>query len=291
MKSRKIRTTLFVIMFSLLSVSLPYTPACVAGQNDKPEPMASMEEARAAQQALDRFVQAYESGNTTVIRSMIDPGMIGYQQFLDGIRRDTASMKQLRIHLFDTRVIAGPDVTVVHTQWEKRFLSATDLSPGLLRGSSTFLLHKTAGGWKFAALAGDNLLSSSSGTLAKLTFTPTVLSYSSLPAGAASAPPPMSGFNIAVEDPNLIGKGSITVEFRSSQGDVENFSLSETSPGRFTRNTLNIEQSAVGAAPLTNGRLVIDSSPLPATVTMRYIDRNPGNGQPARNITASITVQ
>lgn len=292
MKPEKLSTPLLALVFSFLALLLSSEPATAAGQTDPaPKPMASMEDAREAQLALDRFIQAYESGNTTVIRSMLDPAMIGYQQFIDGIRRDISAMKQLRIHLYDTRIIAGPDVTVVHTQWEKRFLAANDLSPGLLRGSSTFLLHKTSGGWKFAALAGDNLLSSSNGTLAKLTFTPSQLSYSSLPSSAAAAPPPMSGFTIAVEDPNLIGIGSISVEFRTSQGDVETFSLTETSPGRFSRSTLNIEQNAVGAAPSTNGRLIIDSSPLPATVTMRYLDRNPGNGQPARNLSASITIQ
>lgn len=291
MKADTLCKTLLAVIISWLTLSLSCGIALAAEQNSNPQSLASLEDARAAQQALDRFFRAYETGNTGAIRNMIDPSMIGYQQFLDGIRRDMTSMKQLRIHLYDTRVIAGPDVTVIHTKWEKRFLSATDLSPGTLRGSSTFLLHKMAGGWKFAALAGDNLLSSSSGALAKLTFTPTQLSYSSLPAAIVAAPPPMSGFNIVVEDPDLIGSGSITVEFRTSQGDLENFTLSETSPGRFSRSTLNIEQNVVGAAATTNGRLIIDSSPLPCTVTMRYVDRNPGNGQPARNLSASITIQ
>ena len=101
----------------------------------------------------------------------------------------------------------------------------------------------------------------------------------------------MTGFTIEVADPDLAGRGSINVDFRTSQGDAETFTLTETSPGRFTRNALNIEQNGSGAPPSVNGRLVIDPSPLPATVTMRYIDRNPGNGQPARTLSKSITVQ
>lgn len=285
------------VSFYLLMVAtlLPWhsdsTAAEQAADTTAKPAMADMEEARAARQALDRFINAYQNGNVGEIRSMLDPSMIGYQQFVDGVQRDMSVLKQIRIHLYDTQVLAGPDVTVVHTRWEKRFLSVTNMEPGFHRGFSSFLLHRTTTGWKLAALAGDNMVVSTGGTLARLTFQPGTIAFSSLPVAAAAAPPPMSGFTIEVADPDLIGRGSINVDFRTSQGDNETFPLTETSPGRFSRNTLNIEQSVVGAGPTVNGRLVIESSPLPATVTLRYVDQNPGNGQPPRVLSTSITIQ
>ncbi len=61
--------------------------------------LAGMEEARAARQALDRFINAYQNGNVGEIRSMLDPSMIGYQQFVDGVQRDMSVLKQIRVHL------------------------------------------------------------------------------------------------------------------------------------------------------------------------------------------------
>ncbi len=285
-----------LLIYALVAAALlPWCGYSIAAEQatdgtTKPS-LAGMEEARAARQALDRFVNAYQNGNAGEIRAMLDPSMIGYQQFIDGVQRNMSMQKQIRIHFYDTQVIAGPDVTVVHTRWEKRFLSVTNMEPGLHRGFSSFLLHRTTTGWKLAALAGDNMVVSTGGTLARLTFQPSTIAFSSLPVAVVAAPPPMSGFTIEVADPDLIGRGSINVDFRTSQGDNETFALTETSPGRFVRNTLNIEQSVVGAGPTVNGRLVIDSSPLPATVTMRYIDQNPGNGQPPRALSTSITIQ
>ena len=292
MKTQAINPIVFAALLATAG-ALPWQGAIAAedASASTPAAPASMEEARAARQALDRFLAAYQNGNLSEIRSMLDPSMIGYQQFVDGVQRDISTLKQIRIHLYDTQVIAGPDVTVVHTRWEKRFLSVTNMEPGMHSGSASFLLHRTVTGWKLAALAGDNLLVSTGGTLAKLTFQPSQIAYTSLPVSAVGAPAPLSGVTIEVADPDLIGRGSINVDFRTSQGDAETFALTETSPGHFTRNTLNIEQNSSGAPPSVNGRLVIDPSPLPATVTMRYVDRNPGNGQPARTVSVSITIQ
>lgn len=285
-----------VLVYALVVAALlPWCGYSIAAEQaadgaTKPS-LAGMEEARAARQALDRFVNAYQNGNAGEIRAMLDPSMIGYQQFIDGVQRNMSMQKQIRIHLYDTQVIAGPDVTVVNTRWEKRFLSVSNMEPGLHRGFSSFLLHRTKAGWKLAALAGDVMLVSTGGTLARLTFQPSPIAFSSLPVALAAAPPPMPGFTIEVADPDLLGQGTINVAFETSQGDNETFALTETSPGHFVRTTLNIEQSVVGAGPTVNGRLVIDSSPLPATVTMRYVDQNPGNGQPPRVLSTSITIQ
>lgn len=257
-----------------------------------PQPLADQRKAEQAQEALAQFLRAYEQGNLSQIRSMLDPSMIGYQRLLDGIQRDSHAYKQIRIHLSNTQVLAGPDVTVIQTHWEKRFLSATDLRPGLHSGESQFLLHQAASGWKIADMAGDAILASDSGSLAQLTFTPAALAYASLPVGATAPPPPMGGFLIEVLDPDLAGRGSLSIEFRSSQGDRENFLLTETSAGRFARTTLSIEQDPTGAATVVgDGRLFISSSPLPALVTMSYTDRNPGNGMPPRTLSRSIRVQ
>lgn len=279
----------------LLTLFLTMTMGLVHAQQGglaAPQPLASQEQAQQAQQALSEFLRAYEQGNLSKMRSMLDPSMIGYQKLLDGIQRDINAYKQIRIHLSNTQVLAGPDVTVIQTHWEKRFLSTTNLQPGLHSGNSQFLMHQVASGWKIADMAGDEVLASASGTLAQLTFTPFVISYASLPVGAVAAPPPMTGFLIEVQDPDLAGRGSLNIEFRSSQGDRETFVLTEISAGRFSRTTLNIEQDPTGAAAVIgDGRLHISATPLPATVTMTYTDQNPGNNMPARSLSRSIRIQ
>ncbi len=267
------------------------SPEGAMGQTEL-QPLADVEEANRAKQALLGFIRAYELGDVAQIRGMLDNSMIGYQAFIDGVRKDFAAYRQIRIHFIDTRVLAGPDVTVISTKWEKRYLSSADLQPGKQSGESTFLLHNTPGGWKVAALAGDNVVASLGGTLARggmlgqVTFTPAIfagLNYSGIIPTSAE-----------VYDLDLSGSGSINVQFVTGQNDSETFTLPEVSPGRFVSTTLNIEGNVAGAPIIQgDGVLRIDTTAggLPTTVTMRYTDQNPGHFLPQRTITSTMQIQ
>lgn len=288
---------LLSLLFSLGLVSQPgLTQEVMAMEQDpaKLQPLADPEQAREAQQAFEKFIRAYETGNMPLIRQMMDPSLIGYQRVLDGIQRDMTAYKQIRIHLKDTKVLAGPDVTVIQTRWEKRFLSVTNFQPGLHQGEAMFLMHKALDGWKIAAMGGDNLVAGVMGTLAQLSLTPSVF-----PGLGYNGPIP---YNVEVRDSDMTGKGSLSVVFstRQSSGQVdrETFTLPEVSPGRFFSSSLNINGfwTPVGAvcAPVQgdNNLEVCDyAANLPATITMRYVDRNPGNGMPARTLTRTVRVQ
>ncbi len=224
-------------------------------QDNKPIeiPVADLAEANKAQQALEDFIRAYEAGNIGLIRSKLDPGMIGYQRFIDGMVQDTNQLKQIRLHLLDTQTMAGPDVAIIQTSWEKRFLS-TGLSPGLYTGKSQFLLHRGKDGWRVAAVGGDDPFSSQSGVLAQLALT-----NASLPLAPA--------VSVEVIDPDLAGKGSISVQLSYGASTIL-VVLTESTPGRF-----GTTQS------VTSG-----------TVTMRYMDGNPGGGRPPSLLTRSIVI-
>lgn len=230
--------------------------ATASAQGNKPveAPVADLAEAGKAQQALEEFIRAYEGGNIGLIRSRLDPGMIGYQRFIDGMVQDSNRLKQIRLHLLDTQTMAGPDVAIIQTSWEKRFLSATTLSPDINSGRSQFLLHRGKDGWRVAAVGGDNPFSSQSGVLAQL-----VLTDMGLPLAPA--------VRIGVVDPDLAGKGSTSVQLSYGASSIL-VVLMESTPGRF------------GATQaVTSG-----------TVTLRYMDGNPGGGPPPSLLTRSIVV-
>jgi len=219
-------------------------------------------EAQKARQALDEFIRAYETGNIGLLRNMLDPGMIGYQRFIDGMVQDSNRLKQIRLHLLDTQTMAGTDVALVQARWEKRFLSVTGLRPGIFSGQSQFLMHRSAAGWRVAAVAGDNPFSSQSGVLAQLTLTPV-----SLPDNVA--------VTMQIIDPDMAGSGLLTAQLThvhvvTTLVTTSQVTLPETTPGRFQL-----------MAPFVVG---------PGTVTLRYLDSNPGDGRPPSLLTRTIRV-
>jgi hypothetical protein len=229
-----------------------------------------------AANAFSEFVHAYELGNTALIRSKMDPSMLGYLHFIEGVVQDTNRFKQIQLTLKDMQIQCGPDVTVIQTAWEKRFLDVTTFTPGLFTGRATILMHRDNGGWKFAAVSGDNPFSSQSGSLAQLSFGP-ALSIAGL--GAA---PTQLALTIEVVDNDLAGKGSIQVQIVTNQGDAENVDLTEVSPGRFSRSSYFF---AGGAAVPGDGVLQVGAG---AVLTLRYVDQNPGNNRPAVLLTRSL---
>lgn len=232
-------------------------PGVAAAQDARPVevPVAELAEAAKVQQALEEFIRAYETGNVGLLRSRLDPTMIGYQRFIDGVIQDGSRLRQIRLHLLDSQSLVGPDVAMVQTRWEKRFLSATDLRPGLYTGTSQFLLHRGKDGWRVAAVGGDNPFASQSGVLGRLLLTNV---------GTPSVP----AVSVEVIDPDIAGLGAIVVQL-ALRDTVIPLTLTETTPGRYVQ-------------PFAHAA----SGP----VTLRYMDANPGGGRPPSLLTHSIVL-
>lgn len=248
--------------------------------------VAGFEDMKAARGALDELIRAYETGDIGLIQSRLDPAMIGYQRFIDGMRRDATGLKQIRLHLFEANVTAGPDVTMIEADWEKRFFGVADFTPGMFRGRSTFLMHRAKEGWRLAAVSGDNPFSSEAGALATLTIMTSALPLASL----APCPGGVVPLGIDLVDPDLAGLASVTVDLATSQGDRESIVLTAVSPGRFRRPTLPVCQEFI--LPVPGSSIVeINAAAVPATLTFRYIDANPGANRPPATLMRSVTIR
>lgn len=275
----------FVIALLLLAAVTAPAGAQAPASEQKPQ-VAGFEDMKSARAALDEIIRAYETGDIGLIQARLDPAMIGYQRFVDGMRRDTANLKQTRLHLFEANVTAGPDVAMIQAAWEKRFFGVADFTPGLFTGRSTFLMHRAKDGWRLAAVSGDNPFSSESGVLATLTVMPGNLPLASLmPCGGGLVP-----VSIDLVDPDLAGLQSVTVEAVTNQGEREGVVLTAVSPGRFRRATMPICQEAI--TPIRgNGTIEINNTAVPATLTFRYTDVNPGANRPPATLVRTVVVR
>ena len=222
---------------------------------------------------LMEFVRAYESGSVATLQRRLDPSMLGYQRFLDGLIQDFNRQKQIRLFIKDTQVQCGSDLASVQFTWEKRYLDVGSFAPGFLTGRGITLLHRGSNTWRIAGFAGDNPFSSLAGTLGQLTFGP-AFSLTSV-----SAIPTSVSVTVQVVDSDLAGLGSLTVQIVTTLGDAETVVLPETSPGRFMRNSLML---ATGAVARGNGILEVANG---VQLTLRYLDQNPGNNLPATMLT------
>lgn len=238
---------------------------------------ASFEQMQQARESFEAFVRAYETGDVLLIQRRLDPAMVGYQQFLDGVRSDVNALRQIRMQLLDTQIAAGPDVAVIQTAWEKRALNAATFQPLLLSGRSQILMHRGNDGWRLAAITGDNLFASNAGTVAasnagtvaQLNVAPATFGAGNLPLDAIVNVP----VQVQVIDPDLAGRPSVTVQVRSSQGDVETVTLPATGPGTFGVTTLRVRRN--GKTPIGPGNGVIEFTLVPTTLTITFVDPLP----------------
>ena len=250
-----------------------------------PAQIADLSEASKAQQALQELIRAYEAGNSNFIQSKIDPTMLGYQRFLDGVRQDVSALRQIRVQLINTQVVVGPDVAVIQADWEKRFLFAANFAPGIFSGHSIFLLHRGKAGWQVAAFSGDNLFASQSGVLGQINVIPGVISFAAIAPCTTSCFVTTVPVQIEVIDPDLAGQSSLNVTLATSQGDRETVTLAATTPGRFVATTLRMSR-----APVSPGDGVIQVT-APTTLFIRYLDNNPGNNRPPSMLTRVVQIR
>ncbi|OFZ30693.1 MAG: hypothetical protein A2622_13570 [Bdellovibrionales bacterium RIFCSPHIGHO2_01_FULL_40_29] len=129
--------------------------------DSKPSKVGTPLDAKKASAALNELFRAYESGNITTAREFLDSKMIGFQKMLDGMTAESNTCKQIRIHLLDTQIQAGPDIVTIQSKWEKRCLQLPNFSPKLYTGHSTFLMQRSGTGWNLSGISGSNPLQNS----------------------------------------------------------------------------------------------------------------------------------
>ncbi|MEO8135721.1 MAG: hypothetical protein ABI831_17305 [Betaproteobacteria bacterium] len=158
------------LLASIAIVSSIWLSHCAVAQADADHdalpdasPAVAAAHARSARQVLDQIILLYEAADLAGLRARLDPGFIGYQRFLEGVQRDFAAQRLVRIHLLEPRITAGPDVAAIQVSWEKRFVDAVRSEPQLRTGTMIVLLHRTSAGWQLAAIQGDDPFSTAGG--------------------------------------------------------------------------------------------------------------------------------
>lgn len=256
-----------------------------ADSDGKPK-IGDMEDGRKAAAALDEILRAYEMGNAGFIRGRLDPSMIGFQKLMDDIVVETNQCKQMRLNLLDTQILAGPDLAVIQTGWEKRCLQLPNFTARFNTGRSTFLMHRGTGGWTMAAISGSNPLASMTNTLATINASAPLgtCALINLLTVATSEP-----FTITINDPDMANASSVIVKVTWGS-DTENIIIPASAAGVFQKTTLLVNKSTaspgngvVDILPVVGGPGVIC---LPVTVT--YIDTTTSFG--AQSVSVSVPI-
>lgn len=266
-----------------------------ADRDGKPR-ICDQETGNRALASLREFIAAYESGNIPLIQNRLNPAMLGYQKFLDGVIRETNAKKQIRLHLADTRIVCGPDLASIDIIWEKRSLSVPDFSPRLESGRSSILMHRGPGAWNLAAVSGDNPFAGSdapaaAGRLATLN--------ASVPGGTCAAIGALAGpgflpFAISVVDPDRAGAPSVTVTVSNAvEGDSETLTLPATSPaGEFQLGSVRFDRLVRLPATPGNGALQVRPTgafaPVCGGVTVKYVDTTTPTG--TQTVTRAVAI-
>jgi hypothetical protein len=113
--------------------------------------------AKQAVDTLNAMLVAFENGDTAKVAESIEPTLVGLAVLLKSVDESHAQQRSIRIHLQDLQVTAGGDDALIGADWEKRYLSAAKLAPGLAKGRATFVFRRTGKQWKLAGMTGDNL--------------------------------------------------------------------------------------------------------------------------------------
>lgn len=228
--------------------------------------IADFQDANQALAALEALLRAYEQGNVEWIRARLDPSMIGLQRFLDDMFTDTTLCKQMRIHLLDTQVQAGPELAIVQTSWEKRCVLVPSFTPVLITGHGSFFLHRGSQGWRLVQAGGSSgqpactagtggVTCTSSGSPLTTAMDRIARTYgggiatapgvggavgtlvangpalTSCPAITAAAVPTPVAANIVVNDPDQAGAAQVRVVISNAQGERETVVLLPAAPG------------------------------------------------------------
>ncbi|MFT4241969.1 MAG: hypothetical protein QM569_06770 [Acidovorax sp.] len=113
-----------------------------------------------AQRVLDEVLRAYESGDVATLQRRLDPAFIGYASVIDSALRERQLQYQTRILALDRTMQCGPNVSVIHFGWEKRYLAAGTLTPQMQTGRASVLIFgsgaELADTWRVTSVAGSS---------------------------------------------------------------------------------------------------------------------------------------
>ena len=236
------------IFFSLLLL-MSFVSA-LAGQIEQGQ-VAIDEDTQKIQKSIEEIFNLYESGSLTSFQNKFDSSTVGLQKLMDSIATEISQCKQIRVNLNNTKIIIGTNVAVLQTGWEKRCLQMPTLTSQLLTGEGSFMLHKSAFGWKIVGLTGTMPFSSVKIPVALTASTTTTCATIS----STSTVPVLVPFTITVVDPNRASQNSIQVQI-STGSDSELLTLTaiQSSPGTFTVTTVLAHQ---GSGIANNGSLQV----------------------------------
>lgn len=107
---------------------------------------------------LEKLIQLYSEGHHENLESLVDPSMIGRQEFIDHLKKANLQQKDIRVTLRDKTISdVGGSVVVIQTKWEKRFLKIPSRVAGVKNGQTLFFIQKMKEGWKLVGQSGDYL--------------------------------------------------------------------------------------------------------------------------------------
>jgi FecR protein len=160
-----------------------------------------------AQRTLDEFIQAYERGDIAYIQRRLDPAMVGYGPFLNGMMEDVNAQKQIRFLIQNRNAQCGSDLAVINFRWEKRYLDLVTFQPRLQTGQASVLTYLKAGEWRLSGISGDNPFASTLNRAALLTTSIKAISFAGLP--KTSTPSATSTFTGTASADILVGANGL----------------------------------------------------------------------------------
>jgi hypothetical protein len=258
------------IIFSILLIMSVVTTFAAEPKKNQ---LATEEDAQKIQKSIDEIFKLYEGGSLSLFKNKFDPSIVGLQKLMDSIAIENSQCKQIRINLVNTKITVGTEVAVLQTGWEKRCLQLPNLSPKLLTGEGSFMLHKSAFGWQIAGLTGTMPFSAIkipvTLTASTTTTCTTILGTSTIPVALP--------FTITVVDPNRAKQASVQVEVATGT-DSELWTLS-ANPGSLGTFSVTTVLGHQGSGNPNNGSLqILVSSGSCSSVRVNYTSSSVADG-------------
>jgi hypothetical protein len=110
-----------------------------------------------AQQALERIVRDYETGNLKTLEASLPASFVGRDSLLDAARRAANDQRNVRVEIAELRTQTTGAAQALTFRWEKRFIRASSGAQVTERGSMQTVMRKSGEAWLIENLPADNL--------------------------------------------------------------------------------------------------------------------------------------
>lgn len=155
---------------------------------------ATRADAEQVWQQFEQLIAAYERGDLAAFDRGFAPSTMGLQALRDALLFDAAARRLPRLRFTDTQLTASPELAVIQTRWEKRWLDPAGLAPEASEGQVTLLLKREDQRWQISAIQGDNPFIGPRDRRAQLRVGAVVVALAALPQTCpVVAPPPVTG--------------------------------------------------------------------------------------------------